>query len=136
MSRNLAYWISTALLCALYGISAVFYLTQGDTVRQLLGGLGYPGYLVPVLITAKLAGIAAVLSRVKVGLSDLAYAGMFYHLLLAISAHLNAHDYSGGVPALLGFAFLATSFLTQNAARATPSPYAPSGAGDYKRALA
>lgn len=136
MSRKRVYWIGTTLLCALYGASALFYMTQGDTVRQLLGHLGFPGYLVPILVVAKLAGIAAILSRVKVGLSDLAYAGMFYHLLLATSAHLNAHDYGGVVPALLGLSFLAASFLTQNSARAAPSPYAPSGADSLKRAAA
>lgn len=129
MARKYAYWISTALLCLLYLASATFYLTQGDTVRHLLGALGYPGYLVPVLITVKLLGGAAILSRVKVALSDLAYAGMFYHLLLALSAHLNAADYAGAIPAVVGFTMLVISFFTQNAARAKPSPYAPPRAG-------
>ena len=129
MARKYAYWISTALLCLLYLASATFYLIQGDVVRHLLGTLGYPGYLVPVLITVKLLGVAAILSRVNVALSDLAYAGMFYHLLLALSAHLNAADYAGAIPAVVGFTMLVISFFTQNAARAKPSPYAPSRAG-------
>lgn len=119
-----AYWISTALVSLLYLASATFYATQSDTVRQLLGGLGYPAYLVPVLIVVKLLGVAAILSRVRVALSDLAYAGMFFHLLLAFSAHLNAADYGGAVPSVVGLLAVVVSFLTQNAARATPSPYA------------
>jgi DoxX-like family len=125
LARKALYWGSTALLCLLYLGSATFYLTQGDTVRQLLGQLGYPGYLVAILIAAKLAGVAAVLSRVSVALSDLAYAGMLYHLLLAISAHLNRNDIPGAVPASVGLVLLVTSFLTQTAARAKPSAYAP-----------
>lgn len=125
MIRKYAYWISTTLLCALYLMSATFYLTQGDTVRQLLGGLGFPAYLVPLLITVKLLGVAAVASRVSVALSDLAYAGMFYHLLLALSAHLHAADYGGVVPAVIGLIVLVVSFLTQNAGRKLKSPYAP-----------
>ncbi|AIC26253.1 DoxX family protein [Rhizobium etli bv. mimosae str. IE4771] len=126
MTRKYIYWISTALLSALYLMSATFYLTQSDTVRQLLGQLGFPGYLVPLLITVKLLGVAAILSRISVGLSDLAYSGMFFHLLLALSAHLSASDYAGSVPALLGLGVLVVSFTTQNAARAKPSPYAAS----------
>ncbi|WP_064694728.1 DoxX family protein [Rhizobium aegyptiacum] len=128
MARKYTYLISTALLSALYLMSATFYLTQGDTVRQLLGQLGFPGYLVPLLIMAKLLGVAAILSRVSVALSNLAYSGMFFHLLLALSAHLNASDYEGSVPALVGLVVLIASFLTQNAARARPSPHAPSHA--------
>ncbi|MEF9605035.1 DoxX family protein [Paracoccus sp. PXZ] len=128
MVRKILYWISTALLSLMYLVSATMYVTQGDVVRQALGALGYPGYLVPALITVKLLGIAAVLSRVNVKLSDLAYAGMFYHLLLAFSAHINAHDYGGAVPAIAGFLALVASFLTQNVARAKKSPNAPSAA--------
>jgi hypothetical protein len=85
--------------------------------------LGYPAYLVPVLIVVKLLGVAAILSRFRVALSDLAYAGMFFHLLLAFSAHLNAIDFGGAVPSVAGLLAVVVSFLTQNAARATPSPY-------------
>jgi hypothetical protein len=125
VARKYAYWISTALISLLYLASATIYLTQGDMVRQALGGLGYPAYLMPVLIVVKILGVAAILSRVSVALSDLAYAGMFYHLLLAFSAHLNAGD-GGFAPALIGLGLLIVSFFTQNAARAMPSPYAPS----------
>lgn len=53
-----------------------------------------------------------------------AYAGMFYHLPLALSAHLNA----GGsvVPAVVGLVSLLVSFSTQNSAHAKKSPY-PAG---------
>ncbi|MEI9430177.1 DoxX family protein [Mesorhizobium sp. Cs1299R1N3] len=122
MIRKYAYWISTAILCLLYIASATMYLTMADHVRQALVGLGYPAYLREVLITVKILGVVAILSRVSVRLSDLAYAGMFYHLLLALSAHINAHD-GGFIPAVVGLVALVVSFLTQNAARAKRSPY-------------
>lgn len=129
MARKYIYWISTVLLSLLYLASATFYATQGNAVRQLLGTLGYPGYLVPILMTVKVLSVAAILSRVNVALSDFAYAGMFYHLLLAVSAHLNAGDYGGTPGASVGLVLMIVSFLTQNAARAKKSPYAPSTAG-------
>lgn len=123
MARKYAYWISTALLCLLYLASATMYATRGAFVREALGTLGYPAYLVPILMTVKVLAVAAILSRVSVALSDLAYAGMFYHLLLALSAHLNAGD-GGSAPAVVGLCLLVVSFFTQNAARAKQSPYA------------
>ena len=122
MIRKYAYWISTALLCLLYIASATMYLTMGDQVRQSLAGLGYHAYLREVLVTVKILGVVAILSRVSVPLSDLAYAGMFYHLLLAFSAHIAAGD-GAFIPAVLGFLALTISFVTQNAAREKKSPY-------------
>ena len=99
------------------------YATKGDWVRQVLADLGYPAYLVPVMIAVKVLGVAAILSRVNVALSDLAYAGIFYHLLLSGLAHLGVRKPGGALPAAVGLALLAASFVTQNAAREMPSPY-------------
>lgn len=129
MAKIYTYWISTAFLSLLYLTSATMYATQGDMVRQALGALGYPGYLVLILIAVKVLGVAAILSRVGVALSDLAYAGMLYHLLLAISAHVNAVEPGGALPASVGLALLIVSFLTQNAAREKQSPYVRAAAG-------
>lgn len=84
--------------------------------------VGYPGYLVPILAAAKLLAVAAIVSRVNVALSDLAYAGMFYHLLQAASAHIAVRKPGAAVPALVGLVLLIASFATQNAARQVPSP--------------
>ncbi len=80
----------------------------------------YPAYLVSLLIVVKPLGVLAILSRFNIALPNLAYAGIFYHLLLALSAHLNAGDFGFG-PALVGLTALAVSFPTQNAARARRS---------------
>lgn len=119
------YWISTTLLSALYVASATVYVTRRQWVGQALTDLGYPLYLVPVLIAIKFLAVAALWSRVSVALSDLAYAGMLFHLLLSASAHFNARKPKGALPALLGLVLLLASFYTQNSARDVPSPYAP-----------
>jgi hypothetical protein len=72
--------------------------------------------MLPALIS-----VAGTLSRCVHPLSDLAYADMFYYLLLAISAHLHAGD-GGFAPALVGWAAVITSFLPHNAARTNKSP--------------
>ena len=134
MTESYSYWISTVLLSLLYLTSAAVYITKREWVRQALTDLGYPSYLVPVLIVVKLLAVAAILSRVSVTLSDLAYAGMFYHLLLAASAHIGVRKPGGALPAVVGLVLLGASFATQNAVREMWSPYAPTAAA-YQRTL-
>jgi small-conductance mechanosensitive channel len=125
MPETYTYWVSTALLSLLYLFSAALYVLRPGFVRQVLGELGYPAaYLVPFMAMIKVLAVAAILSRVGVGLSDLAYAGILFHLLLSGLAHIGADKPSGAAPALIGLLLLAASFTTQNSARERPSPYA------------
>lgn len=123
MAENYAYWISTALLSLLYLASATLYIVKRDSVRAILVGFGYPAYLVPLLTVAKIAAVAAILTRVGVAPSDLAYAGIFYHLLLSALAHTGVRQPRGALPAAVALVCLVVSFTTQNAARDVPSPY-------------
>jgi len=123
MAANYTYWISTALLSLLYLASAALYIIKKNWVRQVLADFGYPTYLVPLLTTVKILAVAGILSRVSVLLSDLAYAGMLFHLLLSGLAHIGVRKPSGALPAAIGLVLLIVSFTTQNVARDIPSPY-------------
>ena len=68
MAAIYTYWISTVLLCLLYLTSAYMYASKRDWVRQALGELGYPAYLVPFMIVVKVLGPAAILSRASIAL--------------------------------------------------------------------
>jgi hypothetical protein len=126
MIENNIYWVSTVLLSLLYFASAAMYLAKGDYVRNAQAELGYSAsHLVPLMIVVKLLGPAAILWRFNVALSDLAYAGMFYHLLLSASAHLGVHKPKGAIPAAVGLILLIASFMAQNAVREFPSPNVP-----------
>jgi len=119
-----AYWLSTALLGLLYLTSAALYLIKKDWVHQTLTELHYPApYLVPLMVVVKVLAPLAILSRVSVPLSDLAYAGIFFHLLLSGAAHLGVRKPKGALPAAIGLVLLVVSFTTQNVARDVPSPY-------------
>ncbi|POR52601.1 hypothetical protein CYD53_105266 [Bosea psychrotolerans] len=76
------------------------------------------------MVVVKILGPIAILWRLRPLLSDLACAGMLYHLLLSGLAHLGVRKPLAAAPAV-GFVLLAASFLTKNAAREAPSPYAP-----------
>ncbi|MGO4570164.1 DoxX family protein [Rhizobium sp. 2YAF20] len=118
------YWISTGLLSLLYLFSAFTYITKPGWVRGVLTDLGYPGYLLQFMIIVKVLGAVAILSRLNVALSDLAYAGIFYHLILSGMAHLGVNKPQGAVPAAAGLILLVASFATQNVAREDPSRHA------------
>jgi hypothetical protein len=120
---KIVYWIATGLLCLGYLGGAALYTFNHDMVAQMFPQLGYPVYLTYVLPVVKVLGPLAILARVSVALSDLAYAGMFYHLLLALSAHMTS-GVPGWQPSLIMLVLVVVSFFTQNAARATQSPYA------------
>lgn len=75
------------------------------------------------MIAVKILGVVAIVSRFSVALSDLAYAGIFYHLMLSGLAHIGVRKPRGALPAVVGLALLSVSFVTQNAAREVPSPY-------------
>ncbi|GAA0765590.1 DoxX family protein [Ideonella azotifigens] len=126
MATPYIYWISTALLSLLYFVSASLYIAKGDFVRKAQADLGYSAaHLMPFMIAVKVLGPAAILWRFNVALSDLAYAGIFYHLILSGLAHLGVRKPKGAIPAAAGLLLLVGSFATQNAARELPSPYAP-----------
>lgn len=101
MVSTYIYWVSTALLTLLYFGSAFMYLTKRDFVRKAQVDLGYSAsHLVPFMIVVKILGPLAILSRINVPLSDLAYGGMFYHLLLSGMAHLGVRKPAGAIPAV------------------------------------
>lgn len=133
MATIYTYWVSTALLSLLYLSSATLYILKRDFVAKAQADLGYRvPHLVPLLIVVKILGPLAILSRISVPLSDLAYAGVFYHLILSALAHLGVRSVKGALPAIIGLVLLAASFATQNTARDVPSPYARTIAAQHK----
>lgn len=129
MATTYFYWISTTLLSLLYFASAAMYIAKGDFVRKAQADLGYSApFLVPFMVVIKLLGPVAILWHFNVALSDLAYAGIFYHLFLSGLAHLGVRKPKGAIPAAVGLILLIASFATQNAARVLQSPYAHAAA--------
>jgi hypothetical protein len=128
MNIKYIYWIATGILCLGYFGGAGFYLTQHAMVADIYAQLGYPAYLIYVLIFVKILGPLAILTRRSIALSDLAYAGMFFHLILAFSAHMNS-GVPGWQPSAVIFVALLVSFFTQNAVRQGVSPHAGAGFG-------
>ena len=117
------YWIATGLVAVVYLGGGGFYIFAHDMVTGMYEGmLHFPGYLVWPLAILKIIAAVIILWRPSTFLSDFAYAAMFWHLLLAASAHIGAGD-PGWLPAVVCWIALIVSFLLQNRARAKKSPY-------------
>lgn len=90
---KIIYWVATVLMCAMFLYSANMYFTKTEMVIGFFEMLNYPPYLVYPLAIAKLLGIVMVLWRKSQWLTEWAYAGFFFDVVLAFFAHEQAgHD--------------------------------------------
>jgi len=125
---KIVYWITTGLVALVYLGGGAFYIFAHQMVVGMYEGLlHYPTYIIWPLAILKIVGAVVILWRPSTFLSDFAYAAMFWHLLLAASAHFSVGD-PGWPPAVIAWILLIVSFLTQNRVRASKSPYAPGAA--------
>jgi len=109
-TRKIIYWIATVFLCGLMLYSASMYFTKTEMVRGFFEHLNYPTYLVIPLAIAKVLGVVMVLSRRIKWLMEWAYAGMFFDMVLAFSAHQHAND-GQYLLSILGIGFLLVSYF-------------------------
>jgi DoxX-like family len=89
---KIAYWLSTAICCAIMLFSASLYLVKYDIIADYFTKMAYPSYLVYPLAIAKLLGIVAILSNISKVLKEWAYAGFFFDGILALTAHILSKD--------------------------------------------
>jgi len=90
--EKIAYWISTALMCALFLFSAYMYFTNTEAVQGYFNSLGFASWIVIPLAIAKVLGVVAILTDMSKLLREWAYAGFFFDVVLATTAHLKAED--------------------------------------------
>ena len=69
-------------------------------VSGFFADLGFPTWLLYPLATAKILGVIAILSKKSKLLKEWAYAGMFFDMTLAFTAHVMAGDGAQGLAAI------------------------------------
>lgn len=106
---KIIYFISTGFLTALMLMSAGMYFFNHQMVVESFQSLGYPTYLIYPLAVAKLLGLGAIWMK-KCKLKEWAYAGFFFDVVLALSAHLAVQD-GEFMPALVGIVLVLCSYL-------------------------
>jgi hypothetical protein len=90
-TRNVAYWIATALFCLQIGFTAYAQLRLPQ-VAEAFTHLGFPPYFRVELSWAKFIGIVILLAPVPARLKEWAYAGFAITLASALIAHLSVGD--------------------------------------------
>ena len=93
MSKNkIIYYISTAIMCLIFLLSAFMYFTRYEMVKGFFEHMGFPIWVIYPLAVAKVLGVIAIVYRKSQTLKEWAYAGFFYDAVLATAAHYFAGD--------------------------------------------
>jgi hypothetical protein len=105
-------WIITGLMAALMLLSAVPDVLRIPDALAVIRHLGYPPYLLLFLGTAKILGVAAVLTPGVPRLKEWAFAGLTFDLTGALYSHLSVGDpASVWMPAAIGLVLMAGSYV-------------------------
>lgn len=68
------------------------YFTETEMIKGLFERFNYPKYIVIPLAILKIIGVVLILWRPSKWLTEWAYAGFFFDLILATTAHQYAGD--------------------------------------------
>ena len=88
--QTIIYWVATVGICAIMLYSAQMYLRNTEMVQGFFESLNYPTYVVIPLAILKICAITMVLWRGIPWLTEWAYAGIIFDVVLAALAHYNA----------------------------------------------
>jgi len=117
-TTKIIYWIATILLSGLFLYSAQMYFFNTEGVKSYFEALSYPTYIVIPLAIIKVLGVIMILWRKSNWLTEWAYAGFFFDLILASAAHQDAGHAIGlsvfGIPVLLVSYFLGKQVRPNN----------------------
>ena len=103
--------MSNNLLTVLMLFSAGMYFFNHEEIVGAFTKLGFPTYIIYPLATLKLLGLAAIWSKVSKSLIEWAYAGFFFNIVLALSAHLMVGD-GEFPPALIALVLVLSSYFS------------------------
>jgi DoxX-like family len=113
MKRNTIYWLATAFVSTIMGISGTLAAVHAPPMMKALGHLGYPSYFANILGIAKLTGVAVFQIPGAVRLKEWAYAGFGVTVLCATYSHWSSGDGLMALEPLLTFGALVISYITR-----------------------
>src|SRR5262252_4744597 len=111
-TRALFRWIVTGLSAALMVLSAIPDVLRVAGAVSVFGHLGYPRYLLPFLGTAKMLGVAVVLTPGLRTIKEWAFAGLTFDLIGALYSHLSVGDpLQAWMPAVIGVMLVSGAYV-------------------------
>jgi len=108
--QKIAYYLATGVLTAIMLYSVQMYLRNPEMIADYFERVNYPRYLVYPLATAKLLGLIAIWGNFSKWLKEWAYAGFFFDIALAFTAHIVAKD-DGELFSIIAFIALVSSYF-------------------------
>jgi len=116
--KSIGYWVSTGLLAAALLAGGGSQLAALPQTMQGIQRLGYPPYVLTILGTWKLLGVAALLAPGWPRLKEWAYAGIFFDLTGAVASHAFSSDTAGSAAPLGLLLLVAASWALRPPSRA------------------
>ena len=108
--QKIGFYLATAVLTAIMIYSVQMYLRSPEAIAGYFESVSYPGYLVYPLAIAKILGLVAIWGNFSKPLKEWAYAGFFFDVTLAFTAHMVAKD-GGELFSILAFIALMISYF-------------------------
>lgn len=108
--QKIAYYLATWVLTAIMVYSVQMYLRNPDAIADYFESVDYPRYLVYPLAIAKILGLVAIWGNFWKWLKEWAYAGFFFDVMLAFTAHKVAQD-GGELFSIIAFIALIVSYF-------------------------
>lgn len=90
--QKIGFYLATGVLTAIMIYSVQMYLRTPGAIAAYFESVNYPGYLVYPLAIAKILGLVAIWGNFSKSLKEWAYAGFFFDVTLAFTAHMVAKD--------------------------------------------
>ena len=107
---RIIYWTATLAFGVPQALSALLCLLDLPAMVPGIAALGYPVYFLKMLATAKLLGIATIVSGRFPVLKEWAYAGFTFEVIAAIFSHWSVSGTAS--VAALPFAFLLVQLVS------------------------
>ena len=107
---KIVHWIFTGLISAFLLMSASMYIMNHEEVSGAFVKLGFPIWLMYPMAAANFLGVMMLLTKFNKWLTEWAYAGIVFNLLLAAGAHLAISE--SAAPAIVGLVLTIGSYST------------------------
>jgi hypothetical protein len=117
MTRNIIYWVTTALIAASGFLAAFAYLSGGQQAVEGFAHVGYPQQLRILLGIAKPLGAIVLVIPGWPKLKEWAYAGFTFAWIAAFFAHYLAGDGPKAFMPIALLVLLGVSYMTRPASR-------------------
>lgn len=109
---KIIHWIFTGLVAAMFLMSAGMYIVKHDTdLVPMFEALGFPVWLIYPMAIAKALGAIMLLTKFNKTLTEWAYAGIVFNMLLAFGAHVSVGD-GEMMPPLIALLLAMGSYFT------------------------